>query len=108
MARTDVAAAANARVTRIVEYGVDPRGAGLFASLTGAASGVLAGALRVVDPQRRFNGIAANPQKFVGLAPLGLARPVVKANAVLSDERASALIDDPSLRIFAERLGRGR
>jgi len=106
VAGTDVAAAINSAPTTIVEYGVDPRGAGLFAALTGAAAATLAGAQRVIDPQRRFTGQAASPQNFRSSA-LGVASPLVRNVSTLGDERSTSPIDDVTLRLFADRLRRG-
>ena len=112
MPRTDVAAAANSRVGRIVEYGTDPRGAGLFAALTGRTRRDLDGARPVVDPHRdggrTFHGYTNTPQRFVGIAPLGLARPVSPTSSTMPNERSASALNDGALRIFAERLARRR
>jgi len=99
--------AINARTVPIVEYGIDPVGWRMFAGLsrvlqraTSAGEG-LAAVRRGAD----FTGYTASPQSFRGMAPLGLSKPVVRANTEIGDER-SALLDDTAMRIFAERLKR--
>jgi hypothetical protein len=110
VARTDVAAAANARVRQVVDYGLDTRGAGLFAALNRRAQHELNGATPVVDPDRArtFHGVTATPQRFLGLAPLGLARPVSPTSSTMPHERSASAVNDGALRIFAERLKRRR
>ncbi|WP_154793301.1 hypothetical protein [Occultella kanbiaonis] len=112
MARTDVAAAVNARVSAIVSYGLDRRGAGLFAALTGRTNGELNGSRPVVDTARdggrTFHGTTATPQRFTGIAPLGIARPVAPTNGTMADELSASPLNDGALRIFAQRLARGR
>jgi hypothetical protein len=110
MARTDAAASINATVSPIVDYGPDPRGWRLFAALAGShqrgISGVAGG--RILDRQETFTGLADSPQRFSGMAPLGGGPAIVPAAAVLQEERASGPLNDMALRIFAQRLTRGR
>lgn len=110
MARTDVAAAINARVVPVVQYDPDPRGWRLFTRLARAFSGGHTGrdGTRVLDLQARFTGLVDSPQMMSGMAPLGLARPITKDTSVLADERAAGVLNDTGLRIFAERLTRGK
>lgn len=102
--------AVNSRLRNVVEYGPDPRGWAVFRRLSGMLQRAHTGrgATRVVDTQRRFTGLADVGQRMTGMAPLGKGRPVVPANSELSDERAAGVLDDGALRIFAERLRRGR
>lgn len=110
MARTDVGAAINSRIVPQVEYGPDPRGWRLFNRLSGVLQRGISGTegTRVIDAQDTFTGTTASGQSFAGMAPLGQARPQVAATSQLSDERAAGALDDGALRIFAERLRRGR
>lgn len=110
MARTDVAAAINARVVPIVEYDPDPRGWGMFARLARVFQRGHTGhdGTRVLDLQQRFTGLLDSPQMMTGMAPLGSGLPVVKEGSVLADERAAGVLTDTSMRIFAERLRRGK
>ena len=111
MARTDDRQAINARRVSVVEYGPDPRGWGMFARLSGFLQRGHAGreGRRVIDTQESFSGaVATAPQSFSGMAPLGRARPLTADTAELSDERAAGALEDGALRIFAERLARGR
>ena len=105
--RTDVTTAINARVVPIVEYGADPRGLGMFRALSARLQRGIAGrdGTRVLPRGQEWNGYAAPPQQFTGMAPLGSARPVTGRVSTLSDERSTQL-SDASLAIFAERLKR--
>lgn len=103
--------AINARTRPVVDYGVDERGWSWFRRLSRALHGGISGSSSrtVIDTQRVFHGtIAAQPQEFTGMAPLGAVRPVVKAGSTISDERAAGVLDNGSMRIFAERLRRGK
>jgi hypothetical protein len=108
--RTDIARAANARIVPVVEYGVDPRGWGMFSAVTAAAHRGLSGARKVIHPNPEFTGLAPSKQNFVGVAPLGLGggRPVVNRNAQLDGARSDNGLDDPALRVFAARMRRRR
>lgn len=110
MRRTDVAAAINTSVQPIVDYGIDPRGVGMFRSIAADGRRAVAGrqGTRVLDPVRRFNGLAVTPQRFVGLAPLGASRTVTPRSARMDGEPSMPTFDDTALRIFAERLRRGK
>lgn len=110
MPSTDMGSAINSRLTTAVEYGPDPRGWGMFSRLSRVLQRGISGTTgtRVVDTQERFNGYTRSPQSFTGMAPLGLAAPIVKSTSVLSDERTAGALDDTALRIFAERLKRGK
>lgn len=109
MARTGIAAAINARLVPAVEYGPDPRGWGFFNRLSAVIQRGNAGreGTRVLDLQYRFTGLLDSPQQMTGMAPLGLAAPVVPSTSELGDERAAGPLNDMALRIFAERLRRG-
>lgn len=110
-ARTDLAAAVNARIGQIVEYGPDRRpGVGIFAALNGRVGRELNGTRAVVDPisGSSFHGYTNTPQRFVGIAPLGVARPVTPTTSTLGDEREANPLNDGALRIFAQRLARRR
>lgn len=109
MARTDVSAAANTSVGRIVDYSPDPRGWSMFAALTGAHNRILNRAPAVIEHYPEHHGAMRPRQRMTGLAPLALGsgRPVTARTSQLSDERSDAL-DNPALRIFAERLKRGQ
>lgn len=106
---------ANARTVPITEFAVDRRGWGMFARLAGVHQRGIDGTAgtRVLDPETasaggRYTGsTSAVVQRFLGVAPLGLARPVAPTTSTLPEERAAGLADLP-LRIFAERLARGR
>lgn len=110
MPRTDVAAAINARVVPVVQYDPDPRGWSLFTRLARVFQRGHTGhdGTRVLDPQRRFNGLLDSPQMMTGMAPLGMARTVTKETSVLADERAAGVLEDTGMRIFAQRLSRGQ
>lgn len=107
MARTDDSSAVNAEPGRIVEYGIDPRGWSMFAALSGAHRRDLVAKPAVIERNPEHNGYMRPLQRLVGLAPLGLgtARPVAGGSSEIGDERSSQL-DNPALRIFAERLKR--
>lgn len=101
MARTDHTAAPNAQLTQVVRYGVDPRGAGAFAALTGAARRELNNDRAVVAPPSAGGWIAA-PQRFVG--GLGLVRPVSQPSSTIGDQ-ASTTVSDPIMAAFGRRAG---
>ena len=111
MARTDVAVASNARVAApVVEYERDPRGVGLFRRLSGAHAATLGGrgARPVVEVNGWWHGaIHASPQRFLGLAHLGNARPVAERSADLGETRSAGL-EDPAQRLFRDREARRR
>jgi hypothetical protein len=100
------ARAINARVVETVEYGPDPRGWALFASLNATAARVRQAARRVLDPVERFHGFAIAPQGFAGGANLGSASPIAKDTSTLPDERAAGVLSSPAETIFAQRLAR--
>lgn len=108
MARDNVGAARNARLTPIVEYGIDPVGWGMFGALSRVAQRATDATqgIAVLERIGKFTGYTTSPQHFAGMAPLGLSTPVVPAVSNIGDER-SAMFDDTALRIFAERLRRG-
>lgn len=114
MRRSDVAAAANARIVPVVEYSGDQRGRSLFARLTGAhARGVTGREVTtppVVERVAMWNGrIHASPQRFHGLANLGVGSVgyIAEKNSELTDVRSAGL-EDPAQRLFRERAGRRR
>lgn len=109
MQRTDVATAANARVERVVTYDPDPRGGRLFARLTGAAARALNGRRAVIETNATFHGaLPVALQSFAGMAPLGQVPPIHPASSEITQERAAGVLDSTHMRIFAERLRRGR
>lgn len=107
MARTDVNQAGNAHVSQIVDYGPDPRGWSMFAALSGAHNRTLNRQPAVIERHPEHHGYMRPLQRLMGLAPLGMgtAKAAAGPNAEIGDERSSAL-DNPALRIFAERLRR--
>lgn len=109
MTRTDVTTAVNARLVPIVEYGPDPRGLGMFRRLSAVLQRGHRGqdGTRVLPRWGEWNGYAAAPQQFTGMAPLGVARPVTDRTSELGDERSSQL-NDSALSVFANRVRRGR
>lgn len=114
MPRTGVAAASNATVAPVVQYGIDPVGLRMFAALARRAQrGVSGQDGRIYhghsdDPAKSFNGLTSTPQRFSGVAPLGTPRAVVDPNTELSDARGGTALDNAALRIFAQRLERRR
>ena len=102
---TDVAAAANARIVQDVDYTLERRGWAMFARLSGMGQRGIAGqnTAPVIEPNRTFHGPLMTPQRFVGLA--GLGRTVVEPTQQLGGQRSAGL-QDPALRIFAERMRR--
>ncbi|MBN9327808.1 MAG: hypothetical protein BGO38_07905 [Cellulomonas sp. 73-145] len=109
-ARTDAAAAVNQTTDPIATYHIDPRGWSFFARLSGFVQRSNAGTngSHVYAAQPIFTGYAAPPQQYTGMAPLGLAAPVIDRTATLQDQKESSPLNDTALRIFAERLARGR
>lgn len=109
MAGTDVAAAINSRVVPTVEYGVDPRGLGLFRRLSSVFQRAHRGTegTRVLPRWETFNGYAAPVQQMTGVAHLGNSRPVTPLVSELGNERSSQL-NDAALQIFADRMRRAR
>jgi len=107
MQRTDVAAAVNARILPIVEYGPDPAGWRMFTRLTGWVRRGQGPANAVVDPHPQFHGPVALHLPLSGMAPLGAGRPVVETSSQMTDERTDS-IDSSAMRVFAARLARGR
>lgn len=111
MTRTGDAAAINARRVSVVTYDVDPRGWAMFRRLSGVLQRGINGrdGTRVIDPHRSFTGtLAVAPQSMSGMAPLGAARPVAPASSELADHRSAGIIEGGAVRIFAERLRRGK
>ncbi|MFP5372394.1 MAG: hypothetical protein ACLGI3_16825 [Actinomycetes bacterium] len=108
MARTDVGQAANARLAQVVDYGPDPRGWAMFAALSGHHNRTLNSQRAVVASHPEHNGWMRPLQRMIGLAPLGMGTAPARRgpNAEIGDERSSEL-DNPAMRIFAERLKRG-
>jgi hypothetical protein len=107
--RTDVAAAANARIERVITYDPDPRGARMFYRLTGAVNRALNRQRAVIDTTATFHGaIPVTVQSFAGMAPLGQVSAISPRNSEMTDERAAGVLDSPHMRVFAERLRRGR
>ncbi len=101
-------AAINARTATTLDFDPDPRGRSMFVRLSRIGGLTIAGrdARRTVDPTTRFTGTMRGRLPMTGVARLGSGRPVVDANAELPDERTGSVINDPALRIFAERLAR--
>ena len=90
--RDDFTAAPNAQMTSQVVYGVDPRGAGMFAALTSALNRGLTGS-RAVVAGPMFGGVAQAPQKFTGAASLGIARPMAGKAPEMGDQVSTSLAD---------------
>lgn len=106
MARGTDVPAINSTAGRIVEYGVDPRGWSMFAALSGAHARTLTSKPAVIERNPQHDGYMRGLQRLTGLAPLGLGtKPAAGAAPEIGDERSS-LLDNPALRIFAERLKR--
>lgn len=110
MRRSDVAAAINTRVVPVVQYDPDPRGWRTFTRLARVFQRGHTGhdGTRVLDTQARFTGLIDSPQMMTGMAPLGNARTVTKDTSTLADERAAGVLNDTGLRIFGQRLTRGK
>lgn len=110
MSRTGTAGAVNSAVVPTVEYGPDPRGWGMFTALAGVIQRGVAGhnGGRVLNTQAAFNGYGQSVQKFSGMAPLGRGIPLTRTTATLADARSASPLDDTALRIFAQRLTRGK
>lgn len=110
MARTDAAAAVNQTTDPIATYHTDPRGWSFFNRLSGFLQRSNAGTngSHVYAALPQFTGYAAAPQQFTGMAPLGVARPWVDATSTLQEQKESSPLNDVALKIFAERLARGR
>ena len=101
MARDDHTMAANAQMTQQVVYGIDPRGAGMFAALNAVRSRDLTGQ-RAVVTRPMFGGWAAAPQAFRGAAALGTSRPVARKSSEMSDQ-VSQTMADPIKAAFLAR-----
>jgi hypothetical protein len=101
--------AVNAQLAPVVQYAPDPNGWAMVTALTRVAGRAINGteSAPVVVRTNTFNGTMPSPQHMIGLAPLGLARPVVPRSSTMDKER-SQLFDDTAQRIFAERLKRQR
>ncbi|MCL1872162.1 MAG: hypothetical protein FWF90_17370 [Promicromonosporaceae bacterium] len=109
MARTDVAAAVNASVVPVVEYGPDPHGRARFGSLMDAVSrSVNPGAQRVFVVAPTWNGDTVNPQRYTGQASLGRARVVSARSSTIGQEREATPTNAAAMAIFAERIKKGR
>lgn len=107
--RTDVSVAANAQLAPVVEYSVTgDRGWRQFAALSGAHARDLNAQRAVIETHPDHHGWTRPLQALRGLAPLalGAGRPAAGPSSEIGDERSSGL-DNPALRIFAERLKRG-
>lgn len=105
-----MAEAVNARVTQVVEYHRDERGASMFRRLAGAHAPALRGQATapVVDTRgATWHGrIHASPQQFRGLANIGTA-PITERVTELGDTRSAGL-EDPAQQLFRERSARRR
>ena len=110
MSRNGTAGAVNSEIVPTVEYGPDPRGWAMFTSLAGIVQRGVAGRNggRVLNTQGTFNGYGQSVQKFSGMAPLGQAIPLTRTTATLADARSASPLDNTALRIFAQRLTRGK
>lgn len=106
--RTDVSAAVNAEQSSVVDFGPDPRGWGMFASLSGAHRRDLTTKVAVIDTSHTdADGWLRPLQRLRGLAPLALGsgRPVLPRNGQIGDARSDVL-DDPAMRVLSERWTR--
>jgi hypothetical protein len=110
VSRNGTAGAVNSEIIPTVEYGPDPHGWSMFTSLAGIVQRGVAGRNggRVLNSQAAFNGYGQSVQKFSGMAPLGHGIPLTRMTATLADARAASPLDDTALRIFAQRLTRGK
>ena len=110
MARTDVTAAINSTIDPAVTYHTDPRGASMVRRLAGSIGDVVAGRTGqwVYRPTATFNGYAVSPQRMIGTARLGEARPVVSRSSTLTAQKEASPLNDTATRIFYERMQRGR
>lgn len=108
--RAPVSAAANSRQDLGVEYGVDPRGWGMFAALSGAHRRDLTQQRAVIDTSHTDHDGWVRPlQRLRGLAPLilGQARPITSRHSEIGDERSDlGGLDNAAERILAERWTR--
>jgi hypothetical protein len=103
------AAAVNQEPHVVVDYGVDPRGLGLFGSLTQRITAGLNGARAVVEGNPTWYGYAKVRQiTLAGMAGVGsgMGRAIAARNSELTKE--STDLTDPSLRILADRMQRGQ
>lgn len=109
MPRTDVAAAPNARVVPVVEYGTDPRGRAAFAALLAAVTRSTnpGGPQRVYTVPPTWSGDTVNPQRYTGAASLGRARVVAPRSSTIGQEREANPTNAAAMAIFAERMKRG-
>lgn len=111
MARTGIAVAPNAVVTQVVQYLPDPRGWRMFTSLSAVWQRGISGhtGVREVPRYADFQGaLPTTLQPFEGMAYAGRTDPVVAKSATMSQERSGGSLTDAGLRIFAQRLARGK
>ena len=112
-----VAGAINQVPQVVRDYGADPRGIGLFASLAGTYQTAINGHDGLVyvgdqgAPEQSFNGdLGQNLQHFTGAAALvlyGAARPIPNGgSATFETAQAVDALNDLPLRIFAARAAR--
>lgn len=105
-ARTDVAAAPNARVTTSVVYDPDPRGAATFGALVRS---VVAG-LRsdTFTGPNNWHGNAVSPQRYAGAAGLAAAvhsgTVIAPRSSTIDQEREANPSIAAAMRLFAQDL----
>ena len=109
----------NETVVPVGLFAPDPRGLGMFQALSGMQQRGLSGHIgTVVWGEKKADGHAFNgtfkwsPQHFAGLAPLsaGGARAIPDriAGGDFQQQLSDGPVNDSAMRIFAERLRRGR
>ena len=111
MGRTDVAAAANATVDRIVSYHTDPRGVGAFRGLLGSIAAAVngqSGQHIYTNGGPTFSGYAVSPQQYTGAANLGTGHVVAPRSSTLDREKEASPINSTAMALFAERMKAGR
>ncbi|MBN9375101.1 MAG: hypothetical protein J0I40_06870 [Cellulomonas sp.] len=111
MGRTDVAAAANATVDRIVSYHTDPRGVGAFRRLLASIASAVnsqSGQHVYTNGGPTFSGYAASPQQYTGAANLGAGRVVAPRSSTLDAEKEASPSNAIAMALFAERMKAGR
>ncbi len=98
--------ARNAVVRPVVEYLPDPRGAAMFAALSGAHAGALNSGRAVVPVSPTFMGWVRPLQQFSGaVAALGHARAIAAKSSTLGEQKTTQ--DVTAAAIFRDRMKRG-
>lgn len=102
-----MAAAPNATIGPVVDYGPEPRGWRMFARLTGRYGRAIAGreGTAVVEHVAMSHGpVRMAPQVFTGGASLGRVPAVAPGNSEITDERSAGVLNATHMRAFANRL----